>query len=90
MGNSNNTGKVMGAIMIGAVIGGALGVLFAPDKGSETRNKISKKGKDLTGAVKEKFDAIVDKFKKEVEEVKDQANDYADNGKSTIERLKTS
>lgn len=90
MGNSNNTGKLMGAIMIGAAIGGALGILFAPDKGSETRRKISKKGNDLTDAVKEKFDAIVDKFKKEVEEVKDQANDFAENGKATIERLKTS
>lgn len=90
MGNSNNTGKLMGAIMIGAAIGGALGILFAPDKGSETRRKISKKGNDLTDAVKEKFDAIVDKFKKEVEEVQDQANDFAENGKSTIERLKTS
>jgi gas vesicle protein len=90
MGNSNNTGKLMGAIMIGAAIGGALGILFAPDKGSETRRKISKKGNDLTDAVKEKFDAIVDKFKKEVEDVKDQANDFAENGKSAIERFKTS
>ena len=89
MGNSNNTGKLMGAILIGAAIGGALGILFAPDKGSETRKKISKKGNDLTDAVKEKFDAIVDKFKKEVEDVKDQASDFAENGKSTIERLKT-
>ncbi|MBK8521249.1 MAG: YtxH domain-containing protein [Ferruginibacter sp.] len=90
MGNSNNTGKLMGAILIGAAIGGALGILFAPDKGSETRRKISKKGNDLTDAVKEKFDAIVDKFKKEVEDVKDQATDFAENGKSTMERLKTS
>ncbi len=90
MGNSNNTGKLLGAVLLGAAIGGAFGILFAPDKGSETRRKISKKGNDLTDAVKEKFDAIVDKFKKEVEEVKDQANDFAENGKSTIERLKTS
>ena len=90
MGNANNTGKVIGAIFLGAAIGGALGILFAPDKGSETRRTISKKGNDLTDAVKEKFDAIVDKFKKEVEDVKEQAADFAENGKSTIERLKTS
>jgi len=90
MGNANNTGKVIGAIFLGAAIGGALGILFAPDKGSETRRKISKKGNDLTDAVKEKFDAIVDKFKKEVEEVKDQATDFAENGKSAMERFKTS
>jgi len=90
MGNASNTGKVIGAIFLGAAIGGALGILFAPDKGSETRKKISKKGNDLTDAVKEKFDAIVDKFKKEVEDVKDQAGEFAANGKSAIEKLKTS
>ncbi len=90
MGNSNNTGKVLGAIFLGAAIGGALGVLFAPDKGTETRKKISKKGNELTGAVKEKFESIVDKFKKEVNEVQQQANDYAENGKSVLEKLKTS
>ena len=89
MGNSNNSGKVIGAIFLGAAIGGALGILFAPDKGTETRKKISKKGNDLTDAVKEKFDAIVEKFKKEVEDVKDQANEFAENGKSVIEKLKT-
>ncbi len=89
MGNSNNTGKVLGAIFLGAAVGGALGILFAPDKGSETRKKISKKGNDLTGAVKEKFEKIVEKFKREVEDVKDQANDYAENGKSVLEKLKT-
>ncbi|MBK9486310.1 MAG: YtxH domain-containing protein [Chitinophagaceae bacterium] len=88
MGNSNNTGKLLGAILLGAAIGGAFGILFAPDKGSETRRKISKKGNDLTDAVKEKFDAIVDKFKRS-EDVKEQANDFEENRKSRIERLKT-
>jgi hypothetical protein len=30
MGNAGNTGKVIGAIFLGAAIGGALGILFAP------------------------------------------------------------
>ena len=88
MGNSNNTGKLLGAIFLGAAIGGALGILFAPDKGSETRKKIKEKGNDLSGAVKDRFDRIVDKFRKEVEAVKDQANDFADNGKSVVDNLK--
>lgn len=88
MGNASNTGKVIGAIFLGAAIGGALGILFAPDKGTETRKKISKKGNDFTGAVKEKFDSIVDKFKKEVADVQDQADEFAANGKSAIEKLK--
>ena len=89
MGNSNS-GKLVSALLLGAAVGGLIGILFAPDKGSETRKKISSKGNELTDAVKEKFDAIVDKFKKEVDDVKEKANDYAENGKSVIEKLKTS
>ena len=89
MGNSNG-GKLVSALLFGAAVGSLIGILFAPDKGSETRKKISSKGNDLTDAVKEKFDAIVDKFKKEVEDVKTQTNDFAENGKSVIEKLKTS
>ena len=89
MGNSNG-GKLVSALLLGAAVGSLIGILFAPDKGSETRKKISSKGNELTDAVKEKFDAIVDKFKKEVDDVKEKANDYAENGKSVIEKLKTS
>jgi gas vesicle protein len=90
MGNANNTGKLVGAILIGAAIGGALGILFAPDKGSETRKKISSKGNDLTDAVKDKLGKIADKFRKEVEAIKDQANEFAENGKSVVEDLQKS
>ena len=61
-----------------------------PDKGSETRKKISSKGNDLSDAVKDKFSQIVDKFRKEVEAIKDQANDFAENGKSVVEDLNKS
>lgn len=43
------------ALGAGLAIGGVLGVLFAPDKGSETRKKISEQGKKLTDKVKNKF-----------------------------------
>lgn len=87
MGNSNN-GKLIAALLTGAAIGGALGILFAPDKGSDTRKKIADKSNDLTGAVKEKFGALVNKFKKEVETINEQAKDLADNGQSVVENLK--
>ena len=49
------TNKILIALGAGAVIGGVLGILFAPDKGTETRKKIADKGSRLTDAVKTKF-----------------------------------
>jgi gas vesicle protein len=71
MENSNNAGKMIGALLIGAAIGGALGILFAPDKGSETRKKLCAKGEDLTDGMKEKFNDFLEEIKKEVEATKE-------------------
>ena len=76
MGNSNNTEKVVGALLLGAAIGGVLGILFAPDKGSETRKKIIDNSDDLTDAVKEKLQKFLD----QIEAIKGKTNESIDNG----------
>ncbi|MGZ3862258.1 MAG: YtxH domain-containing protein [Bacteroidia bacterium] len=40
MEKENQTGEIIVAVMAGVAIGGILGVLFAPDKGTETRKKL--------------------------------------------------
>ena len=52
----NTTGKILTATAVGVAIGGLLGVLFAPDKGIETRKKISERGKKIAETAKEKLD----------------------------------
>jgi gas vesicle protein len=90
MENSNNNGKVLGALLLGAAIGGALGILFAPDKGSETRRKIVAKGDDFTDEVKNKFNDLMTEVRKEVEMVKDKTNKLIGNGMSVAEKAKNS
>ena len=51
MEDSNNTGKIVTALLVGVAIGGVLGVLFAPDKGSVTRRKLLSRGEDLKDAI---------------------------------------
>ena len=75
METTNDTGKVLGALLLGAVIGGTLGILFAPDKGSETRRKISAKGTDLSDGVRDKFNDLLDELKTDIETVKTKARD---------------
>lgn len=73
MENSNNSGRMLGALLVGAAIGGALGILFAPDKGSRTRQKISGKADDLTDSLKDKINDLMEEAKKEFEAAKDRA-----------------
>ena len=84
MENSNNTGKLIGAILLGAAVGGVLGILFAPEKGSEIRKKLSEKGVDLTDGLKEKFNILLEDLKMEAEAVKEKAIEFIECGKAKI------
>lgn len=42
---ASNTGQTLLALLTGAAIGAGLGILYAPDKGSNTRDKLSKEAK---------------------------------------------
>ena len=80
--SSNNTGKLIGALLLGAAIGATLGILFAPAKGTETRKKIADKGEDITDALTKKFNEFLEGIKKEFEAAKEKALEHAGNGKA--------
>ena len=50
----NDNLKVVVALLAGLAAGAALGILFAPDKGSDTRDKLSQSLKDFGDSIKEK------------------------------------
>ena len=59
---SSNTGQTLLALLTGAAIGAGIGILYAPDKGSKTRQKIAKNAekvqKDLKKQLEKTTDAI--------------------------------
>ena len=68
--------------ILGAAAAGAfLGVLFAPDKGSNTRKKITDKSKDYGDNLKTKFDGIVST-------ITSNGKDIIDEGKAKFNSVK--
>jgi gas vesicle protein len=61
MENSNVTGKVIGAIMIGTLLGATIGLLFAPYKGSRTRNRIVNRSRKLAFKMREEANSLLRK-----------------------------
>ncbi len=66
--------KITSIIMTGLLAGAAgaiAGTLFAPGKGSKTRNKIAKKGQEYKESVKDNFNEITDTITHPFEDIED-------------------
>jgi gas vesicle protein len=71
----NKTTNTMLAVVTGAAIGAAIGILFAPDKGSNTREKIKDGFNDATYDLKNKIGEVSDKVKRKFAESKESLED---------------
>ena len=83
-----SSGKVILGLLAGVAVGAALGILFAPDKGWNTRKRISKKAEDVANDLREKFDEFIDTVTSKVDEVKEQASDLADKARNKANDVK--
>lgn len=85
MKNSNSTTKVVGALVLGAAAGAALGVLFAPKKGSETRQEIADNAKKASKNLKNKFQSKVDDLKNQVTKAEKFLENNVSNARNSVE-----
>lgn len=69
--------SLVAGVAAGAAVGAAMGILYAPDKGSETRKKLGRRSEELRDNLKNKF-----------ENYKGEAHDLLDKGKSKIYEAK--
>jgi len=82
-----NTKTLLG-FLAGAAVGALAGILLAPDKGSETRKKISKKTSDLGESVKSSFNDFIDGVKESYASVKSDAEDVEEKSRMKFNSLK--
>ena len=83
MKNSDVVVGVLGGLAVGAI----LGVLFAPDKGSNTRRKIAEKETDLKDNLKGNFNDFVASIEDQYSNFTSNAEDVIEEGKSKLERM---
>jgi gas vesicle protein len=83
-----SSSKTVLGFLAGAAVGSILGILFAPEKGTEIRKKITETGTDVTDSLKTKFNDFIDGIRDTYQGVKDDAEDLADEGASRMNTYK--
>lgn len=76
---SSSNGKVFFGFLLGAAVGVAAGLLFAPTTGEETRKRLHEKGKEYSDELAKQVDAKID-------ELKHYVSDRTEDAKSRIKK----
>lgn len=69
---ANNSGNTLLALITGAVIGAGIGILFAPDKGENTRRKLKEGFDDAKHDLSDKVHAVKESLLEKVPYSKEQ------------------
>lgn len=79
-----STSKIILATLAGVAAGAAIGLLMAPDKGTETRRRLAESSSDLWDSMKNQFSGMVDTMKDEYDHAKGAVTDMANKAKGKV------
>ena len=93
--NRDNGGSAFGWFLVGLGIGAAIGVLYAPQAGTDTRDSLAEgareraeylkqKSREAVDAGKEQFGDYVERGKQAVATGRAQVEDYVDRGRKVV------
>jgi gas vesicle protein len=80
-------GKVFWGIVTAAAAGAVIGMLFAPEEGTQTRKKIKKRTNSLASELIDALEKSKDKAMKSAEDLKDKGQKYKNDFEEKAEAL---
>ena len=88
MAERNGWVEIVSAFAIGAGIGAAIGILFAPKSGEDTREFIRSSARDAVDSALAQGQDWTRKAQRKVEQVRDSIQDAADEGQHAYRQAK--
>lgn len=82
---SERSGDLLKGLIIGGLIGAALGILYAPKSGKETREDIARKTEELMNKAREEYEKAVIKSKQAYEAAIKRLQDVESAAKAKVE-----
>ncbi len=71
--------NVLIGVMAGVAAGATLGILYAPEKGSATRRRFSRKSYDYTDELESKFNDLIDNITEQFQSMVEEVNLISEN-----------
>lgn len=86
----DNRGDSFFAFLLGAVVGVAVGLLYAPRTGKETRAHLKQLGEDFVDSAEDFGEEVKEKGKKFVSEGRTKISEVIEKGKASLKNRKNS
>jgi gas vesicle protein len=86
---SEKCGNFIKGLVVGGLIGAALGILYAPKSGKETRDDIARKTEELVTKAKEEYEKALEKSKAAYESAVKHLKDMELSAKEKVEEVES-